>query len=604
MEYYIKMKSIKIKQSDKTVLETLREDYNIPIDASCGGKGTCGKCKVQVLKGDTNPIGEEEKKFLTAGEFDKGYRLACKISPLDELHLYLSHITENAQILEHHKGYDGVLNPLVKKKFIQLEKPDLNNQIDDLSRVLEAIDLSEENTSLSLRQKITSILNQNDYSVTAVYNDKSLISIEAGNSEKDNYAIACDIGTTTVVAYLLNSDTGEIIDTISDLNSQKPFGADVIARIEYCMNDDVELKLLQEKILSQLGFMTVRLLKNNDVDKNNLYTITVAGNTTMLHLLAGVNPSGISIAPFIPAFLDGFSCSASELGKFPIHCLFQFMPSISAYVGSDIVADVLATGMFETEELSLLVDLGTNGEIIFGNKEKLYSCSTAAGPAFEGAHISCGMGAVSGAINSYTLNGSVDYSTIENVPPMGICGSAIVDIVSVFLEKGIIDETGRFSEIEDIEDEKTKVLMNDYFVKEGEGAFILIPAENSATGEDILFTQKDVREVQLAKAAISAGIETLFHEAGISGNDIGNLYIAGGFGNYINKESAAAIGLIPSELLGKAVSVGNTAGLGAINCSFSVDNLALCDKIINNTNYIELSGSAFFQQKYMEEMIF
>lgn len=604
MEYWLNMNSIKIKRNDKTVLQSLREDFNIPIDASCGGKGTCGKCKIRVLEGETHPMGDDERKFLTGGEVDKGYRLACRISPVDELHLSLGHMSDAVQILESHNGYSGDLNPLVKKKYIQLEKPGLDDQRDDLARVLEAVGLKNGSLSLALRKEISSMLRQNDYSVTAVYNDRSLITLEAGSSLSENYAVACDIGTTTVVVYLLNSYTGEIVDTISELNSQKPFGADVIARIEYCQNDISELKLLQEKILNQLGAMTVSLLRTNDIDKKNLYSVTVAGNTTMLHLLAGVDPSGIAVAPFIPAFLDGFSCSSSELGKFPVDCLFYFMPSVSAYVGADIVADVLSTGMFESDDLSLLVDLGTNGEIIMGNKNNLYSCSTAAGPAFEGAHISCGMGAVSGALNSYEINDGITATTIGNKAPVGICGSAIVDVVAQFLEKGIIDETGRFAQMEDVENDDLRDLLAKHYIDDGEGAFVLVPSMDSGTGEDILFTQKDIREVQLAKAAISAGIETLLHDAGVSKDEIRHLYIAGGFGNYINKKSAAVIGLIPSDLLDRAVAVGNTAGLGAINCSLSIDKLASCDNMIKKTKYIELSGSAFFQQKYMEEMVF
>ena len=603
MEYFKLMNNIKIKRNNKTVLRSLREDFNIPLDASCGGKGTCGKCKVQVLNGETNPMEDDEKRYLTSDEVEKGFRLACKISPLEELHISLNHITEGARILEDHNGYEGQLNPLVKKKYLQMKKPDLNNQSDDLARILTAINLPEGKVSLSLRQKIPVILSQNDYSVTAVYNDSTLISLENGPCDTTNFAIACDIGTTTVVAYLLNAGTGEIIDTASELNSQKPFGGDVISRIEYCLNNNKKLQLLQEKILSQLGSMTVNLLRNNDIDKKNLYTITVAGNTTMLHLLAGVDPSGIAVAPFIPGFLARFSCISSDLGNFPLDCLFYFLPSISAYVGADIVADVLATGMFETEELSLLVDLGTNGEIILGNNNQLFSCSTAAGPAFEGAQISCGMGAVSGALNDFKINKTIEYTTIGNTDPVGICGSAIVDIVAQFLEKGIIDETGRFSEIDEISD-NIKSLYSEYFIEDGEGAFILVGREDSGTGENLLFTQKDIREVQLAKAAVAAGIETLIHEAGILKKMIKNIYIAGGFGNYINKESAALIGLIPSDLLDRAVSVGNTAGLGAIHCSFSVDNLELCDNIIHKTKYIELSGSPYFQQKYMEEMVF
>lgn len=598
------MNDITIEKSNKTVFDSLIEDYNIPIDASCGGKGTCGKCKVRVLQGDVSAPDEEELQFLSAVELCLGYRLACRIIPQSEIHISVEDGISSGQILDGHNGFRGVVKPLISKKYIELDFPTLENQDDDLTRLLKKLDAGKLDLSVSLLQSLPQLLRENDYKVTAVYNNHTLVALEPGDTSAGNYAIACDLGTTTVVAYLLDCSSGEIIDTRSGLNAQKPFGADVIARIEYTMKNPEGLGILQEKMMEQLSSLTKSLLEFNKIPGENFYSLVVAGNTTMLHLLAGINPSAIAAAPFIPAFLKGFTCSPFELGTFYTDCQVYFMPSISAYVGADIVAGVLATSMQDSEDLTLLVDLGTNGEIILGNKGAFHSCSTAAGPAFEGAHISCGMGAVKGAINTFGIGENIEYTVIGDSDPIGICGSAIVDIVATFLEKGIIDETGRFAEVEDLENEAIRKVFINSYDSEGEGRFILVPKEKTATGIAIVFTQRDIREVQLAKAAISAGIATLLHHSEKSEDDVVNLYIAGGFGNYINKESSAKMGLIPSSLLDRSVSVGNSAGLGAIYCSLNADNLRVCESIVSHTAYVELSGSPWFQQKYMEEMVF
>ena len=593
-----------IKNNSQSVLKSLREDFDIPVDASCGGRGTCGKCKVRVLRGEIDEPGEEERRHLSDEDIHRGYRLACKITPRDELHLSLDWRAGSFQILEGHHGFVGELNPLVLKKYLSLEEPGLDDWDAELGRILKALELPRLKVSLPLRRRIPVFLRETAYSFTAVYNRDALISLEPGDTSSENYAMACDIGTTTVVIYLLDASTGEIVDTKSELNVQRSFGADVLARIDFTMNRDEGLQLLQGNQLSQLNAMAQALLETNRIEGRNLSVFTIAGNTTMLHLLSGVDPSGIGKAPFTPAFLGGFSCYASELGNFFTDCLFYFLPSLSAYVGADLLAGVLAVGMNESDELSLLVDLGTNGEIIIGNREGFYSCSTAVGPAFEGAHISCGMGAVSGAVNSVVINNKIRYTTIGDTPAVGFCGSAIVDIVSQFLKRGIIDETGRFADAEDGECETIKELFLGHYNGGDHGGFTIVPAEESGTGTPLMFTQRDIREVQLAKAAISAGIETLLHESGKTKDDVIHLYMAGGFGNYINRESAASIGLIPRELLDRAVSVGNTAGLGAIGCALSHENLTACEGIAKKTTYIELSNNLWFQQKYMEEMGF
>lgn len=588
----MEMSTVIVKNRDKKVLQSLREDYNIPLDAPCGGQGTCGKCKVRIVEGEVDTPEDAEKAFLSDDELKEGLRLACYITPRSDLHIDVDHHAGPVQILEDHRGFQGELNPLVKKQFLQLNPPSLDDQRDDVLRILEEVGNTQLALSHNLRARIPALCRENEYKITAVYTDEKLLKIEAGDTSAFNYALACDIGTTTVVVYLLDAVKGEIIDTASDLNAQKSFGADVIARIDYTRNTAGGVEKLQEKKLKQIESLGRKLLERNNCDPENLNSVTLAGNTTMLHLLAGVDPQGIATAPFIPAFLDSFSCKASELGDFFADCLFYFLPSISAYVGADIVAGVQATGMYESEELTLLVDLGTNGELILGDKNGFTSCSTAAGPAFEGAHIQCGTGAIEGAVNSVNLHdGKVEYTSIGQNDPVGICGSAIVDLTAQLLDKAIMDETGRLSDEDELEG-------TPYSAHVKEESFYLTPES------DIFFSQKDIREVQLAKAAVAAGIETLLHEAGKSSADVKHLYIAGGFGNYIDKKSAAAIGLIPSALLDRTVSVGNTAGLGAINCALNKDYNEICREIRLKTTYVELSGSAWFQQKYMEEMVF
>ena len=323
-----------------------------------------------------------------------------------------------------------------------------------------------------------------------------------------------------------------------------------------------------------------------------LSLITFAGNTTMLHTLLGVNPEHIAAAPFNPVFTHGFSCPASELGlQLNSGCIAHILPGLASYVGADITAGILACGMMDTESYSLLVDIGTNGEIALGNSEKILCCGTAAGPAFEGAKIACGCGAVSGAVNTIRWDSeSFSITTIGNLPAIGICGSAIIDAAAFLSDTGLIDETGRFNE------EYEGPFAANVFEMNGQPAFRLT--------ESVYVTQQDIREIQLAKAAIAAGIATLLNNAGLSFEQIGTLYLAGGFGNYINRNNAAAIGLIPPELKEKLIPAGNASASGAALCILSEFAVQRLPGIVQAAEYIELSASPVFQQQYMEQMYF
>lgn len=591
-----------------SLLEAVSKISNMHIDASCGGKGTCGKCKVKILKGELSEPSEMERKFLSNNEMGSGYRLSCMIEVTEDIDVLIKGINDKSQILTAHNGFTGELQPLVRKKYLNLPLPSLDDQRDDVSRIMESIPLENARVSLSLRRKLPSLLRNAQYSVTAVYSSDTLLAVEPGDTMAADYGIAIDIGTTTIAAYLLNIGTGEIIDTISGLNSQKVFGADVISRIEFSMQGPGKLETLQDRILTQIGDLSISLIEKNGIHKENIYSIVLAGNTTMLHLFFGIDPSGIAVAPFIPGSLGAMSISSLDLKSFPLDCTIYSLPSISGYVGADIVAGILATSMHEREELSLLIDIGTNGEIVLGNRKKLYCCSTAAGPAFEGAHITCGLGGITGAVDSAVIEGDlINCTTIGNAEAIGICGSGIIDLVAVLLEKGVVDFTGRIQDVDEVDKESAAAILKKLKTEKNGSAFIIVDSSKSGNGEDIIFTQGDIREVQLAKAAIAAGVSTLLNKAGRDVSDIENVFIAGGFGSYISKKSAAAIGLIPAALLDRTESVGNTAGLGTLTCAFSamsVESFNDCGKIIGLTEYVELSSDSFFNMKYMEEMVF
>ena len=587
-----------------SLLEAVSKIKDLHIDASCGGKGTCGKCKVKVLKGELPKPSVSESKYLSSQELKDGYRLSCMVPVIGNVDVLVNGINEGCHILTEHKGFTGKLNPIIKKRHLALSEASLKDQRSDLSRILESIPLKNPQISLPVRQSIPVLVRESEYSVTAVFSSDTLIGVEKGNTEDLNYGIAIDIGTTTIAAYLIDMNKGDVLDTISGLNSQKIFGADVISRIEYSMQGSGKLELLQNKILTQISDLCIFLADRNNISRNNIYSVTLAGNTTMLHLLFGIDPAGIAVAPFIPGFLGSMEIHSLSLKDFSLECVVYALPSISGYVGADIVSGILATNMHESEELSLLIDIGTNGEIVLGNKDKLYCCSTAAGPAFEGAHITCGLGGITGAVDSAVIeNDLIKISTIGNENAIGICGSGIIDIVAVLLKSGLVEFTGRIKDKDEVEGKAT-ILRENMIVDKDGPAFIIEDQSKTGITGDVVFTQGDIREVQLAKAAISAGIFSLLNKAGREVSDIDHLFIAGGFGSYISIKSAADIGLIPAVLLDKTESVGNTAGLGAIIAALSEENYKKAKEIAKITEYVELSSDSFFNMKYMEEMVF
>ena len=607
-----KQKKIEL-DAGKSLLDAINKAGIEGFDAPCGGKGTCGKCRVQIHSNAPEPD-SLELKSLTSEQVESGIRLACRVFPEADTELSIASSGKKALI---QSSFLGELSQEVlgdrsvySRSFIELSEPSIEDQRSDLKRLNESFALQAgeivSNMPVRLLRELPGILRDNDFSLTVSLFNGAPISVSGGNTAGDYYAVAVDIGTTTVVSYLLSlagGNRGEIIDHVSGLNSQKGYGGDVVSRIEYCMQAPGNLEELQCRITSQISGMVKELAFKNKIDISRIGLLTIAGNTTMTHLFEGLDPKGIAAAPFIPVDTSLHLAPAADFGL-ELHpgCGCAVLPGIASYVGADITAGIAATGMYESDELCLLIDIGTNGEIVLGDKSGMTACSTAAGPALEGANISCGMGGIPGAINSLSAEELGDrevfsFSVIDEIDPVGICGSGIVDAVALFVGAGLIDETGRILEREELTANGVHTGWVNCVVKDENGISIRIT-------KDIYITQKDIREVQMAKAAIAAGVKTLLSETGRAAGDIKKLFIAGGFGAAMNKSSAAAVGLFPAELEDVVEIAGNTAGKGAILSALSGKVMRDMEKIADDVVYIELSTSALFQQEYMMSMYF
>ena len=415
----------------------------------------------------------------------------------------------------------------------------------------------------------------------------------------ENYALACDIGTTTVVCHLLRRSTGERLATVSATNAQKAFGGDVIARISACIAG--KRQQLQDAITGQIDGMIGDLCGKAGIRREEITAMAVAGNTTMEHIFAGLKPDGIGVAPFTPESLFGTLHRAADLGlhfgpegKGEVYMI----PAIAGYVGGDITADMISVQMQKAEGQTLLLDIGTNGEMTLGNRDRIISCATAAGPAFEGAEISMGMPAQEGAISKVWVEEDaaglqqIRSSTIGNQPAVGICGSGLIDALACMIELEIIDETGAFADPDDLPEH-----LADCMDEDDDGDIFLLT-------DSVKITQGDVRKLQLAKAAIAAGVQVMLEEAGLSEDDITRLVLAGGFGSFLQPESAAKIGLIPEKLLPVTEAVGNAAGEGAVSAVLSEQAREDLEALQEKVEYVELSTHKAFTGYYMDAMYF
>jgi uncharacterized 2Fe-2S/4Fe-4S cluster protein (DUF4445 family) len=568
----------------------------VAIDSTCGGHGTCRKCKVQVLKGDV-PISSVDPRAFTTDELRDGWRLACRAPAREDLAVHVPPLQTRPKAALVGVGRHVILRPAVQKRFVELREPTLEDQRSDVQRLLDAIDDLEPHVPLEVVRKLGGVLRSSGFAVTAVIVDEEMIDVEPGDTTGRRFAAAFDVGTTTVVVTLLDLESGQPVAVRSMLNKQQPFGGDVISRISATMLDPDALGELQSRVHETLAELAAEACEEGGVAPEEIYEISICGNVTMTQLALGIDPEPLSMAPFVVAAHELPPARASEFGPHvhPRAPAFVF-PSVGAYVGGDIVAGLLATGLTRDRRLRLFIDVGTNSEIALGSNERVLCTAAPAGPAFEAAQIRCGMRAAEGAIEGVKIDdGAVELQVIGDIEPAGICGSGLVDCVSEMVRAGLLDHSGRFLPEEAV-DELPDGLA-ERMTKVGEERVFMLAG-------DVYLSQRDVRELQFAKASIATGWNILLSELGIEAADIQQVLLGGSFGAYLSPASAVRIGLVPPLALPRIVSAGNVAGEGAKMVALSHRERAEARSIVREIEYVELSGRTDFNDKFIDQLAF
>lgn len=581
---------------------------HVALDAPCGHRGLCGKCRVQVLS--PLPPGEgawpplepptlPERTLLSAQELATGWRLACQARVAGDVTVVVPERSIKPAVVPLSEIEP---RPLVRKLHLPMPTPTLEDAVSDLSRLRREVAGHVPNLGVGLPvlQSLPRALSEASYDVTAVVAGDRLVALERGDTTGKSYGIAVDLGTTSVVVVLAELDTGKVLGIESRLNGQANFGADVVSRITYVSSEPDGLRTLQRAAVDTINSATTALAEQHGVDQRQIYEAVVVGNSCMNHLLLGVDPRSLAQAPYQPVLADPVACRPGELGLaiHPEGSVYT-LPNIAGFVGSDTVAVVLAARMHRSPEIRLAIDLGTNGEIVLGNRDRLLACSTAAGPAFEGARISCGMRATAGAIERVWIDGSeVKLQVIGGKPAIGLCGSGLLDAVAQMRRAGLLNESGRLAAPDRHGSGMAPHLVRRIVPTDGTKGFLL--ARHGQ--QQVVLTQRDVRELQLAKGAVRAGISILLKEFGISESDIDEILLAGAFGSFINPASARSIGLVPPIPIQRITAVGNAAGQGALMALLSTDLRDEASEIARFVQYVELSARPDFMEQFMEDL--
>jgi uncharacterized 2Fe-2S/4Fe-4S cluster protein (DUF4445 family) len=575
----------------------------IAIDSTCGGHGTCKKCKVRMISGEV-PVGPIDPRAFTADELRDGWRLACRAAARTDLVIEVPPLQTRPKAALVGVGRHVILRPAVQKRHLVLAEPTLEDQRSDLRRVLDALEDLEPDASLEVLRSLGGVLRGANFDVTAVVCDQELIDVEAGDTSARRFAVAFDLGTTTVVATLLDLESGQPVAIRSMLNRQQPYGADVITRISATMMDDHALPALRERAHETLAELLGEVCAEGGVDPREVYEISVCGNVTMMQLALGIDPEPLSMAPFVVATHDFPALRASEFGVevHPRAPAFVF-PSLGAYVGGDIVAGMLATGLTRDRRLRLFIDVGTNSEIALGSNERVLATAAPAGPAFEAAQIKCGMRAAEGAIEGLKIDGDeLSLEVIGDVEAVGMCGSGLVDAVAELVQAGLLDHSGRFIPDEDAAARYPGLASRLTMI--GKERVFVLHWRGEAPESSVYLSQRDVRELQFAKASIATGWKILLRELGVDPGEITQVLLAGSFGAYLTPLSAVRIGLVPKLALARIVSAGNVAGEGAKIAALSLRERAEAHSIVREVEYIELSGRADFNDLFIDQLAF
>jgi len=612
-------RSILVQEGESLIRAAMA--VGVHVNASCGGEGVCGKCRVLIEEGQvTGGISER----LSQADSEKGYRLACLSTLTGDTTVRIpveSSIDTTALARQYTprrtakiKSFDinslkeqGLFIAPVVKTCLELPHPKAQDNLPDVSRLIRALkqegDWHRLELTLPVIRSLPGILRENNFTVTATLvkavrksGKTRIINVQAGDTTAANYAVAMDIGTTTIFGQLIHLETGECLSELGDFNGQISYGEDVISRIMYAEKPG-GLEKLQEVVIASINKILGKMISQAKVDRENISTITLAGNTTMTQLLLKIDPRYIRRAPYVPASTHYPPFSASSIGiDLDEHATALLFPEISSYVGGDIVAGVMGSGMYRSEELILFMDIGTNAEIVIGNKDWLACTACSAGPAFEGGGVEFGMRAAKGAIEDFSLDPATFEPmivTVGNVRPKGICGSGLITMIAVMFESGLIDGRGKFDRS-----------LGTNRVRENNGVweYVIAWADETQIGRDIALTEPDIDNLIRAKGAIYSGCMTLLEEVGLSMDMIERIILAGGFGSYIDLEKAMTIGLLPETDPDRVTYIGNGSLLGARMSSLTNRIRQDVIEVTQRMTNFELSETPSYMNNYVAAM--
>lgn len=591
-------------EGEQTILQAAAA-AGVNIDGNCAGAGVCGKCKIRIIDGPM-PASEDHHYVLTDDETDAGYRLACCTAAMDGMVIEMPESETTASRKKKLVKLPEWFVPCQRtvKRYITVDKAVIDCQKDEVTRIQEKLPDEISGVSFDTLKKIPKIL-KDCSDVTVTLQRGRMIDIEEGDTGEECYGVAVDIGTTTVVIMLWNLASGEMVGINAATNPQGTYGADVISRINFAGEEEGNLDIIHNVLIDAINRYVLELCEENGVAAENIYEYAVVGNTTMSHIFLGVNPAQLAVAPFTPVFTDGTVCGAAQL-KLVGNCdaSVYLSANIAGHIGSDITAGIITTDIMDKNCGHLFIDIGTNGEIVLSGNGRACACSTAAGPAFEGSSIRQGMRAARGAIERVDITDEgVSIKTIGDAEPVGICGSGIIDAVGELIRTGIVNKSGKVQS----PDRLRAVGMSENVLKHirtGDRVNDFVLYESPDGKSDVLITQKDIREVQLAKAAISAGIRIMMKELGLTEETLEKVSIAGAFGSYIRNSSAISLGLLPAVPEERIYSLGNSAGIGASMMLLSEKSVEISEAAARDIQHIELAGRSDFQEEYMLAMSF
>ena len=576
---------------------------DIALETPCGGEGRCGKCRIKLLGPAPAPTSEE---IAALGDdlIAAGFRLACRCRPQASVSVYIppqSRLIEQSILVEG-IARELILDPAVRKSVVDVPPPSLEDQRGDLERLLQAAGRPRALCPLPLLRQLGAILRGAGWRVTVVFAGDELIAVEPGDTGHSPYGLAFDIGTTTIVGYLLDLATGRQAAVASDTNSQVAHGEDVVTRIQFAADHPNGLELLRRDAVGVVNSIIAQCCRAAGISSDEVYDLTVVGNTCMHHLLLGLSPERLAVLPYVATVTAPQRLRAADLGlgiNPGGHC--YVLPNIAGFVGADTVGLILAAELDRGDALRVAIDIGTNGEVVAAGGGRILACSTAAGPAFEGATISRGLRATAGAIDSVAIGQDVSFTTINGGRVRGICGSGLIDAVAELRRVGVVDETGRMlpaARAQELPDAIGRRLR----VRDERPEFILAWPQETQDGEPLTITARDVRQLQLAKGALYTGVDILLEEMGAEASQVEQILLAGAFGNYVKRESAVAVGLIPALPLERIRSIGNAAGVGAKLALAARSMRERAEEAARRVEYVELSSKPDFHLRFAEAM--